>query len=735
MKKAIFCTILFLLPFLCNAVHLVGGEFELVHLDGLRYRLTLVTYFDELNGLNPGPETSVTVTVFANRDHASLATFQLGLTESIPLDFSNLNCAIAELQITQAKYSAIVAFSPEDFADPAGYYAVWERCCRPAGVVNVVNSEGSGTTFTMDFPPVTTEDGIRFINSSPVFALPFSDYACVGRLTEIDLQVSDPDGDSLSYRIVTPFNSTDTSPIPTPSPRTEHLPVILAEGIDESNLIPGNPDLFVTRDGILTVNPSNPGSYAYAVEVTEYRAGEAIGKVIREFQLLVIDGCLPEVPPVNYVSKPGGDFNTAENISLDFSDDAEFCFLWAIGDDNRSSGTRELLPVNFSMEKLSQIMVTQVAAFNDSSVYEVCLPDCAFRAGEPLVFDLMSTVEDCPMPSTGTLRISALLPEEPNNAPSFVISDVTRTIDVDQRFFLELRAIDEDQDEMTMSLFNPNQISLEDLEISLVELGNAPGEIRTDFQWEPDCDLLERIGEDPFSIGVVVQDVKDCSVGLDTLMVHLNLNGDERPQISAFENSDSLLVTLAVDEVFSRTFSGVEPEGSTVTADLINVDSDGPDLAALGVSFEVSQATGEDDFSVTVDWTPTCSVFAFGEEEDVEMGAITFGLALSVNDENLCDIVRQPQYLIFTVEGTCTITEVPGMLFSQATVEKVDESGVVLRDLREDATVKIFDLTGRQYAQGRVLLADGTSRITANLVRNRVYLLQMGNETTKLFFQ
>ena len=49
--------------------HIVGGEFELIHLTDFDYRLNLIQYFDVVNG-NPGAEDSVVVVfVFRKSDN------------------------------------------------------------------------------------------------------------------------------------------------------------------------------------------------------------------------------------------------------------------------------------------------------------------------------------------------------------------------------------------------------------------------------------------------------------------------------------------------------------------------------------------------------------------------------------------------------------------------------------------------------------------------------------------
>lgn len=48
--RKILLTFLLLIVFPVFASHIVGGEFELIHISGNQYRLNLIIYFDQKNG-------------------------------------------------------------------------------------------------------------------------------------------------------------------------------------------------------------------------------------------------------------------------------------------------------------------------------------------------------------------------------------------------------------------------------------------------------------------------------------------------------------------------------------------------------------------------------------------------------------------------------------------------------------------------------------------------------------
>src|SRR5690606_18636945 len=86
----------------------------------------------------------------------------------------------------------------------------------------------------------------------------------------------------------------------------------------QHNIMAGAPDLRISRDGFLTVTPTVLGLYVFAVRCEEFRNGEKIGEVRRDFQMLVVDDCNPAYPPEITGKKPA-DVNGHLNVS--FSND------------------------------------------------------------------------------------------------------------------------------------------------------------------------------------------------------------------------------------------------------------------------------------------------------------------------------------------------------------------------------------------------------------------------------
>src|SRR5262245_17789691 len=93
-KKRLLFLILCLSPWWANASHIVGGEFELIHLSGDTYRLNLVLYFDELNG-NPQAldQPGITARIYRLGDNVFVRNVYLALIKDTHVNYTQPECS------------------------------------------------------------------------------------------------------------------------------------------------------------------------------------------------------------------------------------------------------------------------------------------------------------------------------------------------------------------------------------------------------------------------------------------------------------------------------------------------------------------------------------------------------------------------------------------------------------------------------------------------------------------
>ncbi|AUD03802.1 gliding motility-associated C-terminal domain-containing protein [Spirosoma pollinicola] len=304
-----------LLSLCARATHIIGGDMSMRAVGttpGL-FLLQLNQYWDETKVV-PGPtgnkDNSVTLLVYRKKNPILVERITLLLKETLPLTFDNTACAtLRQLNFTQANYYENYQFDTNKYTDPGGYYIVWERCCRNDNLTNVnsASADGVGMVFYMEFPAMT-KNGSKFTNSAPDFQLPNGDYICINKPFTFDAAATDSDGDQLRYSLVTPLNGYTNRGVPTSvdqSSRASYPTITWAPGYGLANIIPGNPALAINATtGQLTVRANQEGLYLFTVQCEEYRNGERIGVVRRDFQLPVVD-CSKNTPPPAVVLSDG----------------------------------------------------------------------------------------------------------------------------------------------------------------------------------------------------------------------------------------------------------------------------------------------------------------------------------------------------------------------------------------------------------------------------------------------
>ena len=614
--RRVWLYILFFVVFLgSKAFHIVGGEIEFIFLGDGMYRINLVQYFDEAQSFNPGPDPTVTVYIFRNSDNQLLSTHTLLFDTLETVEYTNFECAIEELQTSRIFYTADISLDPQFYDDPAGYYIQWERCCRNSTVDNIVNPDGTGMNYVLEIPPLM-KNGVIFKNSSPVLFKPLSDYACINQLYYTEFTGVDPDGDSLVYSLVSPLNSSAQTAIPVPQPKP-HFNVTYRAGFSESNMIPGFPPLRINNRGLLTVKPRETGLYVFGVKVEEFRDGEKIGEVRRDFQMLVVDGCEPPDPPVVDIDIPGLPDFDPENDVLTYTVADAKCFNFLVS--NITGGERISLRaegVNFD-EDLNEIF-----SFRDSLNFtgddlsvEICIPDCPPIRDSPFIIDLIAGDDACPLPQLDTLRLMIQVQPPPNQKPipSFQELTIVQNEDNEPIFRRTVSASDPDNEELEFSLFiedveDPTLFGF-DFNIISSELGSIDGE----FSWDTDCTLYDFSETNQFDIKILVDDTDQCDVPGDTISI--------TAQVILPPNTDP---EISIDGVLPNSIN----LGSSLNFDVIATDTDEDDVSLrfVGGNFnpdfygiEFVEADGNGSIKSAFSWDLTCDASIFNDGQEFEL--------------------------------------------------------------------------------------------------------------------
>nr|WKN37670.1 gliding motility-associated C-terminal domain-containing protein [Tunicatimonas sp. TK19036] len=561
-----------------EASHIVGGEFELRHLENYQYRLNLIQYFDDVNGNEEAEDQFAIVYIFRKSDDGFVANARLDNVGSEFVDYTNPECEIPELSTRKILYTTILELPPSIYNDPEGYYVVYERCCRNYVTQNLQIPDQTGQTFYLEFPPVT-KNGAPFVDTTPILFPPLSDYACINQPFYFDFSGSDPDGDSLAYSLAAPLNSSAFEALPTPTPNP-HSSVEFSEGIGVSNMVPGTPPLRINQRGLLTVTPSQLGLFVFAIRVEEFRDGVKIGEVRRDFQMLVID-CNPGETPEIQARVKGSTAFYQEGTMLQFGLEDEKCLELFITDaDPEEIITVEAKGVNFDQD-IQALVSRKLSILNgptDTLRLDFCLPDCPYVRG-PMIIDLIAYDDACSVPLRDTLRLTVEV-EGPQNSDPFIVGNpnvLNVDLNVGEEYELEIQGLDEDEDILILEAFGDG-FDLDDLGIELQERLLVPGEVKKVLTWTPDCEAYDFRSQNEFTVFVELDDESECGLGEpDRLEIRftVNLPDNNRPKIT-LEGLEETEITVRINEQLS--FDVIAED----------VDDDLLDLRAIGDGFDLA---------------------------------------------------------------------------------------------------------------------------------------------------
>ncbi|MCF0069899.1 gliding motility-associated C-terminal domain-containing protein [Dyadobacter sp. CY261] len=293
---------------LTYANHIVGGELQMKP-GGLtgQFEISLIQFWDQNNLIIPTPtvagnrDTQATLYIYQKSNNSYKASVTLKYLSTDEITYQNRACASSRsLKTVIGYYKGNIYLDPSEYNDPAGYFIVWERCCRNDDINNIEDPGDNGMVFYLEFPPLS------LIDSSPEFVAPNGQYICANRPFSMNMSATDADRDELRYSLVTPMrgNTNPNQATGTQSPKSSYPLVSWVSGVSLSNVIPGSSPLRISASGILTLNTNVLGLYVFTVQCEEFRNGKRIGVVRRDFQLLVID-CNDDQPEPPVIKQDG----------------------------------------------------------------------------------------------------------------------------------------------------------------------------------------------------------------------------------------------------------------------------------------------------------------------------------------------------------------------------------------------------------------------------------------------
>lgn len=258
----------------CNATHIRAGEITAKRVEGpsLTYRFSIVGYTDTGSGVNFGG---------GEMDFGDGTVINIEAGADF---FTRLDIIDAE------KQTAVNVFEIEHtFQAPGSYLIRFYEKNRNAGVLNMANSVDT---------PFYVETRIRIdpflgVNNTPTFLIPPMDEGVVGIRFIHNPGAFDVDGDSLSFKLVTPQQSKDQAVLDYASP---NHPKFYGTEFPIGNEAQNGPPKFEinnTTGDLVWDAPGTMGEYNVALVVEEWRKVSGkwynLGYVMRDLQIIIED--------------------------------------------------------------------------------------------------------------------------------------------------------------------------------------------------------------------------------------------------------------------------------------------------------------------------------------------------------------------------------------------------------------------------------------------------------------
>jgi gliding motility-associated-like protein len=384
-----------------QASHISGGEILYECTGNPNEYLITVNLFRDCDGIT----MDGTIPIAVNSSCGALPNLIGQLQNPGGTEISQL-CA-AQLPLSQCSggtwpgmqvyvYTALVTLSPQcDF-----YTFSWSTCCRNV-TVNVPGSNGDGvyldaTLNNLDFP----------CNNSPVFNAQPIPYVCINQLINYSFGVSDAEGDSLIYSMMT---------------GRENVGLNLLYGGGYTANVPISGLTLDPQTGFITFTATQVGNYIVVVKIDQYdrATGLLIGYVMRDIQVVVINcsNTPPDPSSGQIVSLTGTAVNPAPYV-LEMCPLDSFCMTLMMTDPNAIDSLA--LFSNLQSVLPGATMTTYNIGSPDTVYTDICWTAPLGASG---LFNFIVVAQDdaCPIASQQTYVYSISIPAVIGAGPDKVI--------------------------------------------------------------------------------------------------------------------------------------------------------------------------------------------------------------------------------------------------------------------------------------------------------------------------
>lgn len=281
--------------------HIIGGALTYECLGGGNYRFTLKMYRDCSDPSGAYFDMNAPFSIYKQSPsgvNALLTTIYRSPTDVVDIEAEDNPCITVPPSVCVQEGIYTFTYQFTDWPSTSSYHISYQRCCRNATISNIETPGDVGATFTVEL----TSASQLLCNNSPVYNTFPPIVLCVNEPLVYNHSAFDAEGDQLVYEFCAPLlgggqgglggGNPDACNGVTPDPACP-------PPYDEANFLNppysplnpmgGSPQITINpQTGLLTGTPNTQGQFSVAVCVKEYRNGQLLSVVLRDFQFNVL---------------------------------------------------------------------------------------------------------------------------------------------------------------------------------------------------------------------------------------------------------------------------------------------------------------------------------------------------------------------------------------------------------------------------------------------------------------
>jgi gliding motility-associated-like protein len=299
MKRYLLFFLFFIVVTTSYASHIVGGEMSYKCLGNNQYEVKLQVFRDCSSSIIVWFDSLASIGIY-QADGTFVSSIFVAPTNAFFLESPSIDeCTIAPSDVCVESVTYIDTITLPFMV--GGYHLVYQRCCRNVTVSNILDPLITGVTHTV----FISEDALAVCNTSPVFEQWPPTFICAFEPISFDHSALDAQNDSVVYFLCAPLQGASFDmPQPQPPAGPPFIDVSFQEPtFSLINMLGSaiNPLAIDSLTGVLTVTADIIGQFVVGVCANEYRDGELLSTIRRDFQYNVRE-CPPlvailDVPP------------------------------------------------------------------------------------------------------------------------------------------------------------------------------------------------------------------------------------------------------------------------------------------------------------------------------------------------------------------------------------------------------------------------------------------------------